>query len=173
MTTLPEAEAGIRQLHARYADAAWRHDYNSFAECFAPDGVWRISGLDLQGRDAIRQAISGILSRMERVLITFRTPILEVGDGLASGRTYIDERCKWKDGSANISIGLYYERFREIDGRWYFDWRLFQLLYRGPADLSGEYYHDLPDWGPPPAMPPLDEQAPNTSQARWGLEGKA
>lgn len=170
MSAFLEAEAGIRQLHARYTDAAWRHDYDSFAECFTEDAVWRISGLDLQGRAAIRTAIESILSRMDRVLITFRTPIIDLGVGVANARTYIDERCKWKDGSTNISMGRYFERFREIDGRWYFTWRLFQLLYRGPADLSGEYYLDLPDWGPPPAIPPLSEQAPNTSQARWGIE---
>ena len=52
------------------------------------------------------------------------------------------------------------------------DYTNMQLTYRGPADLSGEYYLDQPDWGPPPAMPPLSEQAPNTLQARWGIEGR-
>lgn len=169
MTAFVEAEAGIRQLHARYTDAAWRHDYDAFADCFTEDGVWRISGLDLQGRAHIRETIERILAKMSRVLITFRTPLLEVGDGVATGRTYIDERCAWKDGSTNISIGRYYERFKEVDGRWYFSWRLFQLHYRGPADLTGTYYLDLPDFGPPPGMPPLDELAPDTSTQRWGV----
>ncbi len=44
----------------------------------------------------------------------------------------------------------------EQDGRWRFIWRMFQTQYSGPLDLSGQWY-DLPDYGPPPGVPPLDE----------------
>lgn len=149
------ARAGIAELHARYTDAVWRKDAASFAQCFTAQGEWRISGMELQGRDQIAETIERILSRLDRVLITFGTPILSVGEGVASGRTYIDERCAWKDGNRTVSIGRYYERFVEVDGCWLFDWRLFQLLYRGPPDLTGEFF-DPEDWGPPPGMPPRD-----------------
>ena len=168
MTNFAEAEAGIRQLHARYTDATWRKDAQSFAECFTPDGEWRISGMTLRGRAQIAETINRILGRMNRVLITFRTPVLEVGPGIATGRTMIDERVSWADGNANISIGRYYERFAEVEGRWYFTWRLFELHYRGPADLSGEW-HDYLDYGAPPAMPPLDTESRDTSSHRWNL----
>jgi len=162
------AAAGIRELHARYTDAVWRKDAASFAACFTPQGEWRISGMEMKGRDQIAGTIERILSRFERVLITFRTPILEVGEGVASGRTYVDERCTWKDGNTNISIGRYYEHFAEQDGRWLFDWRLFQLLYRGPPDMTGQFF-DHEDWGPPPGMPPRDATTQDMASVRWGL----
>ena len=87
MTSLAEAQAGICELHARYSDATFRKDFDAFAECFTPDGEWRISGRVFRGRDEIRQGISTILGKFIRVLITFRTPILTVGAGGASGRT--------------------------------------------------------------------------------------
>ena len=159
MSQFLAAEAGIRELHARYADAVWRKDCDAFARCFVEDGEWRISGMALKGRAEIGETIAAILARFRHVLISFRTPILQVERGTASGRTYIDERCAWTNGDTSVSIGLYYEHFVEQNGRWLFDWRLFQTLYRGDADLTGTFF-DVPDYGPPPAMPPRDAVPP-------------
>jgi uncharacterized protein (TIGR02246 family) len=168
MSDFVAAEAGIRQLHERYTDAVWRQDFDAFAECFSERGEWRISGMVLQGRAQIRETIAAILARFNRVLISFRTPIVTLSEGGACARTYIDERCAWKNGDTNISMGLYYEHFVEHDGRWLFDWRLFQMLYRGDPDLTGTFY-DFPDYGPPPGMPPRDAVPADTATARWGI----
>ena len=168
MTTLADAQAGIRDLHARYTDATWRKDCDAFAGCFAPDGEWRISGRVFRGRQEIRDGIAVILDKFHGVLITFRNPILTVGNGVASGRTYIDERCAWKNGNTNISIGCYYEYFVEMEGRWLFDWRLFEMYYRGDPDMTGTFL-ECREWGPPPAMPPRDTLTEDMASARWGL----
>jgi uncharacterized protein (TIGR02246 family) len=167
-TDLAAAEAGIRQLHAAYTDAVWRQDFDAFADCFTPDGEWRISGRVFSGRAEIRENIERILSNFVRVLISFRTPSLQVGEGVATGRTYIDERCAWKNGNTNISIGRYYEHFVEDGDRWRFAWRLFELHYRGAPDFTGTFF-DHPDYGAPPAMPPLDANTEDMASARWGL----
>ena len=168
MTSLADAQAGICELHARYTDATFRKDYDAFAGCFTPDGEWRISGRVFKGRQQIRDGIAAILENFIRVLITFRTPILSVGDGAASGRTWIDERCAWKNGNTNIAIGLYYEHFVEVDGLWLFDWRLFQRHYTGPPDMTGTF-DEHTDYGPPPAMPPLDANTGDMASVRWSL----
>lgn len=168
MTDLMAAERGIRDLHARYTDAVFRQDFDAFADCFTREGEWRISGRVFTGRQEIREGISIILDKFIRVLITFRTPMVELVDGEIVARSYVDEKCAWKNGNRNISIGRYYERFAEEDGRWRFSWRLFQLLYRGDPDLSGAFF-DHPDYGPPPGMPPLDANTEDMASARWGL----
>ena len=168
MTELVVAEAQIRQLQARYTDAVWRQDYAAFADCFTEDGEWRISGMILRGRPQIKEAIERILGNFRRVLISFGTPILAVGDGTATGRTYVTEKCAWKNGNTNISIGRYYERFVEDGDNWKFAWRLFQLHYRGPADLSGTFYEN-PDFGAPPGMPEIDVGTDDHASARWKL----
>jgi uncharacterized protein (TIGR02246 family) len=168
MTDLMAAERGIRDLHARYTDAVFRQDFDAFADCFADEGEWRISGRVFRGRQEIREGISIILDKFIRVLITFRTPMVELVDGEIVARSYVDEKCAWKNGNRNISIGRYYERFVEEGGRWRFSWRLFQLLYRGDPDLSGTFF-DHPDYGPPPGMPPLDANTEDMASARWGL----
>lgn len=163
-----EAEAGIRQLHARYTDAVWRQDVAEFGRCFTEDGEWRISGMVLKGRVQIEDMIGRIFQNAERVLMTFRTPLLDVGEGRATGRTYVTEQCTWKHRPPNHSIGRYYERFLEQDGVWRFQWRLFELHYTGPADLTGEW-KEHPDYGPAPAMPPLDVEVADHASDKWGL----
>lgn len=168
MTDFAAIDAGVRQLHARYSDAVWRKDAQAFADCFAPDGEWRISGMVMRGREEIGANIERILSRMHRVLFTFRTPVLDLSGGEVTGRVMVDEKVCWADGKTNIALGCYYERFVEIDGRWYFTWRLFEPHYRGPPDLTGTWFEQS-DWGPPPALPPRDTPTQDMAQVRWGL----
>ena len=167
--TAVEAECGIRQLQARYTDAVWRKDYAAFANCFTTDGEWRISGQVFRGRTEIEAMIGRILDNFHRVLITFRTPIVDLTQVGATARTYITEKCAWKNGETNISIGLYFEHLVQEPDGWRFAWRLFQQHYRGPPDLTGTFF-DNPDYGPPPAMPPRDALTANTATKRWRIE---
>ena len=162
MTDFVAAECAIRQLHARYVDAVWRKDVDAFGDCFAEDAEWRVGGQTLHGRTEIMTFMGRAFPLYERILMTFRTPILEVADGFALGRTYVSENSRFADGRPFAPIGIYFERFVEQGDRWRFKWRLFQTNYAGPPDLS-EPFFDVPDYGPPPAMPPLEEETVDRS----------
>lgn len=160
MQGFAEVEASIRQLHARYADAVLRKDVPAFADCFAEDGEWRIAGMVLCGRDTIGEAFARIVASANRIVMAFQPPILDLADsGEVSARTHVSEQCSWNDGRTNLTLGRYFERFVEGGGRWRFGWRLYQVLYTGPADLTGDWF-DEPDYGPPPGMPPRDALPP-------------
>lgn len=162
------ARQAIAELLAAYADAVWRHDYDAFAHCFAEDGEWRISGLELRGREAIRATIAQIMARLRKVRISFATPILSIGETTASGRVLMSEQCAWHNGETNLALGTYYDRFCLTAQGWRFAWRLFAQEYRGPPDLSGRWFA-VPDYGAPPAMPPRDAATPDVATRRWGL----
>ena len=168
MSDLAAVSAGVKQLHARYTDAVWRKDAEAFAACFTEQAEWRISGLAMTGRAEIAATIGRIFDRMHRVLFTYGDPVLSLVDGKWCARVMVNERVAWADGSTNVSIGRYYERLVEDGGEWRFGWRLFELHYRGPPDLTGEWF-DHPDYGAPPRMPPLDAIALDTSTAGWKL----
>ena len=157
MTDLMAAEAGIRRFHARYADAVFRRDYATFADCFTEDAEWRVGGSILRGRAEIVDFLKDKMELFHWVHMTFRTPIVEVGDGTASSRTYVTEQNAFKDGRPGNSVATYFERFVEQDGVWRRSWAFFQLHYMGSADLTGTYFAQ-PDFGPPPAMPPPDAE---------------
>jgi hypothetical protein len=155
MTDFVTAECMIRQLHARYVDAVWRKDIASFGDCFSENCEWRIAGRVMRGRGEITRFMSQVFDGFERILLTPRTPCLEVGDGAASARTYITENSKMIDGTSLFAIGSYYERFVDEGDRWRFAWREYRTEYASSPDGKGPFYQN-PDYGPPPAMPPLD-----------------
>jgi ketosteroid isomerase-like protein len=163
MTDLVAAEAGVRQLHARYADAVWRKDYASFADCFCEDAEWRIAGTVLRGRAPIAAALEQMMGAFERVLLRFGTPVLDLADGAVAARTWVTEARAFKAAPPSYTVGLYYERIRFDGGAWRFGWRLFQLHYVGPPDLSGPVF-DQPDYGAAPAMPPADGPTWNSAE---------
>lgn len=108
--------------------------------------------MHLCGHDAIGDGFDAFLALNERVLMSFGSPILDVGEGAASGRTYTTENVKTRDGNGMCSIGIYYERFVEQGGEWRFQWRHFDFCYFGPPDLSAPLF-DFVDRGRPPALP--------------------
>jgi hypothetical protein len=162
MSEFHVVECAIRQLHARYADAVWRKDVASFGDCFAENCEWRIAGQVLRGRAEAVDFMSGVFPMLRRVLFITGTPILEVGDRVASARTSVTEQSAFTNGQAMLSIGTYFERFVQEEDRWRFSWRVFQQEYVGPPDLSADFYEN-PSWGPPPALPPSDEIPPDHS----------
>lgn len=150
------ADFGIRQLHARFVDAVWRQDAASFADCFASDGIWKIAGMVLTGREAIGEACVTLLGRCERIQLVTGQPILDVSEEGAIGRLQVTEFAKKKDGTSAITFGTYYDRYVDQDGAWRFQWRHWSMAYHGPVDMSGAYVVP-PDYGPFPAMPGADE----------------
>ncbi len=158
MIPLVEADCAIRQLHAHYADAVWRQDVDAFAACFADDAVWRVGGLELRGRTSIAAGFAGFIAGNERTLMNFHTPLVTLAAEGVSARTYVTEQNKYRDGTAAMSLGIYYERFQVAAGAWRFAWRHWQMYYHGPADLSGTI-HAAAEFGPPPGMPGAGDRA--------------
>lgn len=149
------AEIGVRRLHALCGDAVWRKDRAAFVDCFTVDGEWKVAGMHLRGRNAIGDGFDQFLALNERVLMTFGSPILDVGKGTAAGRTYTTETVNTRDGNGMCSIGIYYEQFVERGEDWLFQRRHFDFCYFGPPDLSAPLFPFV-DRGRPPAMPAPD-----------------
>jgi uncharacterized protein (TIGR02246 family) len=162
-------ETAIRQLHSRYVDAVWRQDAAAVGKLFAPDGEWRVGGQVMRGPAEIEHFLKGAFKQFKRLLMTFRTPIVDFGDGVATSRTYVSENSQYADGRPYGPVGIYFDRFVEVDGKWLFKWRMFQTHYSGPPSFDGGDWYEVKDYGPPPGMPPLDE----ATYDRSGVGAKA
>lgn len=156
MTEFVVADSGIRQLHARFIDAVWRQDADAFADCFTEDAEWKIAGMHIRGRAEIGSKFAKLLSVCERVQLILGMPVLDVGQGMATGRIHVTELAKMADGSSAMTFGIYYDRYVDEGDRWRFQWRHWALHYRGPTDLSAPFV-DCPEYGPHPGMPGADE----------------
>jgi ketosteroid isomerase-like protein len=158
MTDLVTADAGIRQLQSRYTDAVWRWDMEAFGDCFTDDAEWRVVGEQRKGRAACVALLEEVKVNFDRVLFLMITPILQVGDGVASGRTYVTEQNVYKDRRPGFSIGVYYDRFVQQGDRWRFSYHHFVSHYLGAPDMTGRFFESA-DFGPPPGMPGPDDPA--------------
>lgn len=156
MTDFVAADCAIRQLHARFLDAVWRKDADAFANCFAPDGEWKIAGLHMRGREEVGATFAKLLGACERVQIILGLPLLEVNGSTAVGRIQATEFAKMMDGTSAMTLGIYHDRYVEVEGRWLFQWRHWALHYRGPSDLSAPFV-ESPDYGAFPGLPDPDE----------------
>lgn len=153
------AESGIRQLYGRYADAVWRKDFDVFADCFSEDAVWKIAGRTVTGRAAIVDSFAASLEPSERVMMRVGIPLIELDGDTASGRVQVSELIKRKDGTAQRTLAIYYDRFVQRDGVWRFAWHHFSIYYLGPPDLSAPYL-EVQEYGPPPGFPEPDDPTP-------------
>ncbi|WP_340589051.1 nuclear transport factor 2 family protein [Erythrobacter alti] len=157
MDEFTTAAVGIGQLHARFVDAVFRQDIREFADCFAEDGVWKIAGQTMAGRDAIFASTGPMLAYCERIQLIAQTPILELTNSGAKGRQQMIELSQMKDGSGAITIGVYHDDYVVEGGRWRFAKRHWSFKYRGPTDLC-ETFAPTPDYGAFPAGPAEDEE---------------
>lgn len=156
MTDLLVAECAIRQLHARYVDAVWRKDPESFADLFAENAEWKIAGMHMRGRAHIKSEFAKFMRHVERTFMIFGTPIVQVGERTATSRTYVTENNKFADGRTASTFGIYYEHFVDEGDRWRFQRRHWNLHYIGPPDFSAPLYQ-VKEYGPPPGMPGPDD----------------
>lgn len=139
MIDLVAADFGIRQLHARYVDALWRQDAEALARCYDEDGEWHIAGQHLRGRAEIAAAFARFVAPQERVLMRVGTPLLDIAGDIATGRLYVTEEVKKRDGSAARHIGIYEDRYAGEGAVWRFLSRSWTTLYRGAPDLSDPF----------------------------------
>lgn len=134
-----EAELEIRALVSRYADAVVRRDAKAWGETWASDAFWRIMGMEAKGRDAIVALWQRLMSGLPTVVQIPSSAILAIDGAHATGRWYVSEYGKLANGSATFTLGVYHDEYTCADGAWRFASRRFDLLYGGPADLTGTF----------------------------------
>ena len=121
-----EAHLAIQQLAVRYAAAADSRNLDALVELFAPDidfGPW---GVD---RDELRTFFDRVLRRFYRSMHQVVGHVIDIESAdRASGTVYC--RAEHEDGDRWIVMAIcYVDRYRRVDGRWYFELRLVRHWY--------------------------------------------
>jgi uncharacterized protein (TIGR02246 family) len=134
-----EDEIAIRDLVARYADAVNRSDGNDWGATWAEDGLWSLMGMESQGRENIVQFWLGAMAGFKFAIHMNGSGALNIAGDSATGRWYLTEYTCDLEGNAATILGVYDDQYIKTDGSWLFKERLYQVMYMGPADLSGDY----------------------------------
>ncbi|BFM07517.1 nuclear transport factor 2 family protein [Halioxenophilus aromaticivorans] len=152
-----EADFHIRQLYARFEDAAFRKDGKAYAALFTEDGEWKLGAMHIKGQSEIATTFAKLLGYTQKVQMITGKPLLKIDSNKAIARSQCTELTKMPDGSSSMAIGVYHDRFEKIGDQWLFRWRHFALHYRGPIDFSDELvpspvydeFPTLPNWDEP------------------------
>ncbi len=135
----PADELAIRDLAARYIDAVNRVNQADWAATWSETAHWNLMGMEVAGREAIVQLWVGAMSSFECALMMLNSGTVTLDGDRASGRWYVTEHLKPKEGAANLTLGVYDDEYRRENGQWLFARRHYNVMYQGPADYSGVF----------------------------------
>ena len=130
----------LRQVAERYVDAVNRMDAAAWGGTFAPDGEWHLGTRVHVGRDKVVEAWSATMSTIPNVYMHVYSGVIDAVNGdTASGRWYMGEYLNLPNGSRTMNQICYSDTYVRLDGQWFIKTRKHATLYRGKADLSGEF----------------------------------
>lgn len=147
----------IRRLQDAYADIVTRRAWAELKDVFVPDlrldlDLRSMPARVMTGPEEIGGFIGGSLEKFEFfefVILNTRIYLRDGGDETqALGRMFMSEiRQERTSGAFSTIYGVYHDRFRRIDGRWWFAARQYHSLARPPAEPG----RDMDVFGFPPA----------------------
>lgn len=118
----------IQSLISTYSQAASVGDWDAVLATYQPDAVWDIPhlGLRLEGRDAILDALKGMIVKMDYVIQMNSPALIEVDGGTARARSAIRECGKSKAKNEGFEfLGFYVDDLVKTGQGWKFARRVF------------------------------------------------
>jgi ketosteroid isomerase-like protein len=141
MTSLQEVadRCEIDALRGEFADAAMRRDYERFAGLFTVDGVWRMPHVDVTiiGRDEIRAGVERLHQMWEFAVQHTHPGSIKVEGDVATGRAYVAELGRLRNGMAHQNLGVYHDGYRRTADGWRFSERTYELQYVDTSAIGG------------------------------------
>ena len=130
----------IEALRGEFTDAAAMRDWAHFASLFTPDGAWRIPDVNVhfESRAEIRTGVERLQEEHWEFFVQNTHPgIIRLEGDTASGRTYIQEFGRFRDGRSQLNYSIYHDRYRRTVDGWKFAERVFEVRYFDTTPLPG------------------------------------
>jgi hypothetical protein len=134
----------IRRLQDAYADVVTRRAWSELDDLFVPDAVIELDTrvgdvIDIAGPHALGEFIADAIERFTFFEFVVLNTRIEIGRGSRAGtadaRLYMCElRVEGDTGRWNNAFGVYHDRYRLRDTRWWFEQRRYHSLARPSVD---------------------------------------
>jgi hypothetical protein len=144
MTSDDTDYVGVRRLQDAYADVVTRRAWPELADLFLPDAVVEVDTrtnepLRFEGPEALGRVIGDAIERFAFFEFVILNSIVRLNaDGAfdrAAARVYMCElRTDRETGEWINAFGVYHDRYRKQDGRWWFEHRQYSSLGRDAED---------------------------------------
>jgi ketosteroid isomerase-like protein len=129
----------LAALQAEFTDAAMMRDYDRLVSLFTPDGVlrWPHVPVEFVGREAMRASVERMRSVWEFFVQHAHPGVIRLDGDTATGRTYIEEFGRFRDGGSHLNHALYHDRFARTADGWRFAERVYEARYLDTSPLAG------------------------------------
>jgi ketosteroid isomerase-like protein len=137
----------IEALRGEYTDAAMMRDYDRLASLFTHDGALRIpdANVELAGREEIRAWGERVPAVVDYLVQTTHPGTIRLDGDTASGRAYICELIRLRDGSSHLNYAIYHDRHQRTPDGWKFTERVYEIRYLDTTPLAGSAPHAAGD----------------------------
>ena len=138
----------IEALRGEFTDAAMMRDRARLASLFTPDGALQMPNIpaELVGREQIRAGGERLQAQWEFFVQTTHPGTIQLDGDTATGRAYMHELMRLRDGSSHVNYAIYHDRYQRTPDGWKFAERVDEVVYLDTSPLTGS----------PPATTPAE-----------------
>jgi len=152
----------IEALRGEFTDAAMMRDRARMASLFTPDGALRMPNIpaELVGREEIRAGGERLQAQWDFFVQTTHPGTIQLDGDTATGRAYIQELARTRDGRQGLNYAIYHDRYQRTPDGWKFTERVYEVRYLDTSPLAGSAPRPAGAPADPPAgnMPPAEGQ---------------
>ena len=129
----------IEALRGEFTDAAMMRDRARLASLFTPDGALRMPNIpaELVGREEIRAGGERLQAQWEFFVQTTHPGTIHLDSDTATGRAYMQELMRLRDGSSHLNYAIYHDRYQRTPDGWKFTERVYEVRYLDTTPLAG------------------------------------
>ncbi|GLY64982.1 nuclear transport factor 2 family protein [Amycolatopsis taiwanensis] len=129
----------IEALRGEFTDAAMMRDRARLASLFTPDGVLRMPNVPTEavGREEIRTGGERLQSMWDFFVQNTHPGSIQLDGDTATGRAYMHEVVRLRDGSSHLNYAIYHDRYQRTDEGWKFAERVYEVRYVDNTPLPG------------------------------------
>jgi ketosteroid isomerase-like protein len=129
----------IEALRGELTDAVMMRDYDRVASLFTHNGAVRIPHINAEavGREALRAGAERQQALLDYFVQTTHPGTIQLDGDTASGRAYLCELIRFRDGRSELNYAIYHDRYRRTPDGWKFTERVYEVRYLDATPLAG------------------------------------
>jgi len=137
----------IEALRGEFTDAVMMNDHDRLASLFTPDGAVRIplGNIEAAGPEQIRALGQRRQALTDYFVQTTHPGMIALDGDTATGRAYLSELARARDGSSHLNYFVYHDRYQRTCDGWKFTERVAEFRYIDTAPLAGSAPHAAGD----------------------------
>lgn len=129
----------IEALRAEFTDAVMMREPARIASLFTDDGALRMPDVPVEavGPEQIRRTTERLQEAWGFFVQTSHSGTVRLYGDKATGRTYLHEIARLRDGRAGQNYGVYHDRYERTADGWRFAERVYEVRYFDASPLGG------------------------------------